>query len=615
MLFRTSLLLILLSITTRSSAQTYGAEILNESTQIEIKGNKLVKNYSCRILMLDRSGEKLTKIKVPFSKMIRLSNLEGCIKTLDGNMVRKLKSSDCVDKSAISQQSFYEDDFVREFTMKHNVYPYIMEYSYTHTINQFVTIENWTPVYNYEFPTRAASLLLTVPKDYPIAYDKTSEIEFIKDSTENTYTYSFKGSYQKTINPEYFAPNYLSVIPLVKIVPQHFVFDIQGSQTNWIEFGNWQYNMLKTLNKLPVQEQNTIDKLIAGITDDNEKIKILYHYLQDQTRYINVTIETGGLKPYPAEYVSTNKYGDCKALSNYFKSVLDYVGIPANYVLVYADETAPDINTSFTSSQFNHAMVMVPLKSDTLWLDCTSSMAFGYYGTFTQNRPALVIKENQTKFEKIPQLKPNQTSVDRKFTIELDGLTNANIEVANIYRGRMFEMLASLGKNYNQNQQTQILHDDYTERGFTNFSNLVIHPYHRDSTSVKLTYTANSNTIYRNYGNELITNLIPFNIPGIEKPEKRNMPIQIDYPIQMIDTIVFINPADKKLSAIFNNQNLEGRYGQFNIVKNNLPDKTLVVKRLIIYPGKYKLDEYPEFYKFYNSVRALEANSHLIYKN
>ena len=99
-------------------------------------------------------------------------------------------------------------------------------------------------------------------------------------------------------------------MPSVTIIPVEYNYAISGSFKDWISYGNWQFDLLQGLNELPDIEKSKILTLIKDIKDEKEKMKILYHYLQDETRYINITIETGGLKPYSATYVSTNKYGD-----------------------------------------------------------------------------------------------------------------------------------------------------------------------------------------------------------------------------------------------------------------------------------------------------------------
>ena len=65
--------------------------------------------------------------------------------------------------------------------------------------------------------------------------------------------------------------------------------------------------------------------------------------------YISIGLDEGGLVPLSAGKVHEVKYGDCKALSFYMKSLLDLFGIQANYVVVRAGKEMPeDLFTEYT---------------------------------------------------------------------------------------------------------------------------------------------------------------------------------------------------------------------------------------------------------------------------
>ena len=56
----------------------------------------------------------------------------------------------------------------------------------------------------------------------------------------------------------------------------------------WDKFAIW-YNLLcEKRNDLSNKMKDEIQKKVAHIDNTSQKIEILYHYLQDKTRYVNL---------------------------------------------------------------------------------------------------------------------------------------------------------------------------------------------------------------------------------------------------------------------------------------------------------------------------------------
>lgn len=605
-----STIFILFLFTSIAIAQSTNAELAFQRTEIVIKNGKLTKTHTYEIVINNRNGEELTDVEIYVSGLTKVSNIEASIKDKYGNLIKKLNRSEVKERSTRQSFSFYEDDMVKEFSLKHNDYPYTLSYSYQEQETQFLHIDYWQPVLGLTIPTKEALLRLEVPKKYKFSTAKNlvnpPKIDTLSPDKD---VYTWYASYVGSAREEGLSSAVENLLPIVKIVPENFYFEKPGSLKTWVDYGNWQYSLLEGLDDLPESEKEKINNLLEGSTDTKERIRRLYHYLQDETRYINVSIETGGLKPHPSSYVVKNKYGDCKALTNYFKSVLDYANVASYYTKVFAGEQVRQIDKEMPSQQFNHVILLVPVEKDTLWLDCTSDLAFNHLGTFTQNREVFVVDKDNSRFVQTPALSKNDVLEVRKvdFKNSEEG-TLANF--SNTYRGKNYEDLAMVGKQYNENINRTFIRDYFVEKGFE-LVEYKIQDTPRDSLSIRLNYTARTNNTFNQYGSDIIVNVLSFAIPTLEKPEERKAPVQIDFPKYYVDTLTYEIPKNYALAHCPDNVHIETSLGAYHaeyVVSN---ESIKIYKSYYLKQGVYSIDNYAQFYTFVNQVKKLEMENKL----
>lgn len=599
-----------LSLFVAAFTQDFDAELTTQKTSIVINNGSLTKEVYYEIRINNRGGEKYSKIAIPYSKLNKVSNIEACIKDSYGRVVKKLKKSEIITRSSISDFSFYEDDFVKEFTLKHNSYPYTIVYSYLIQQTEFLYIDYWIPVINEKVPTLNSTLQVSVPVNYSISHREKNTKDYTIDKNENTIIHQWSASYTDLIRPEEYSPPVSGLLPSVTIIPIEFSYEKVGSYKDWISYGNWQLLLLQGLDDLRDVDREKISALVKNVTDDKEKIRILYHYLQDETRYINVTIETGGLKPYPASYVAQNKYGDCKALTNYFKSLLAYINIRSYYTKVYAGSPNKEIDKGFPSQQFNHVLLYVPLKGEDIWLDCTSDGPFNHLGTFTQNRDAFIVDDSNSNFKRTPMLTPGDVLVTRRVEIKYNP-NIANVKFNNTYRGDLYESILHLDKNFSVTEKARIVRNSIVADGFQ-LIDYQIQNANRDSFKIELQYEATSHDLFKSYGNDILLKNIAFSMPNFEKPTSRKLPVQIDYPIYKIDTLVYEIPVGYKLHKREDSFDIHNKYGKFKFNIYEKPGELIVIKSLLINPGYYPISEYECFYDFCKQVIEIENNTNLL---
>ena len=60
-------------------------------------------------------------------------------------------------------------------------------------------------------------------------------------------------------------------------------------------------------------EKVKLTKILENTQDTIQKMKSLYQYMQERTRYVGIQLGIGGFQPFPAQTVFETGYGDCKA--------------------------------------------------------------------------------------------------------------------------------------------------------------------------------------------------------------------------------------------------------------------------------------------------------------
>jgi hypothetical protein len=590
-------------------SQNYDAELMSQVTKINISNTKLHKELYYEIKINNRAGDEYARISIPYSKLDKISNINAFIKNSDGEIIKRLRKGDIITRSLFADFLFYEDKFVKEFTLKHNSYPYTIVYTYQIQHNEFVYIDYWQPFIDVTIPTHNSELNISTPINYSLKYRNQHIEDCGVDTIESRINYQWKASYTNLIEYEINAPPVSELMPSVTIVPVDFKFESNGSLRDWISYGNWEFELLQGLNELPDTEKNRIDLLVKNISDDKEKVKLLYHSLQDETRYVNITIETGGLKPYPASYVAHNKYGDCKALTNYFKAILDYLKIPSYYTNVYAGNPNRKIDINFPSQQFNHVILYIPQKDGDIWLDCTSDAAFNYLGTFSQNRDAFIIAHNNSRFLKTPTLSPYDVLNSRKIVVNYNDIESL-VEFKNVYRGEFYEQILSSIKNFNEKKRDAIVRNYFIPDRFQLIDYHLFKPI-RDTISIKLDYNATSQSLYKHYGKDIHVSNIAFSLPNYENPKIRKLPLQLDYPICNIDSIIYEIPNGYKFHTSQNDYSVISKFGEYKLNIKELDGLIHVEKSLLINSGYYLIEEYEEFYNFYKQIIELENKTHI----
>lgn len=396
------------------------------------------------VTILNEYGNGNAVEYVGYDKLSKVLSFEGSLYDANGEFVRKLKKSEIYDRSYVSGFSLYEDSRIQIADLQYSKYPYTVEFEYEVKYKYLFQIPTFRVFHAEKTSVQKSALTLIFPTSLAPRY-KEINVNSVPEKNSDTsnglqsVTWNFENI--TSLKSEPFGLSFEEIVPRIMVAPSNFEYEgYAGQMDSWNQFGKWIHTLNEGRSELDAQAQNKVKELVSGLSSTEEKIKTLYEYMQSRTRYVSISLGIGGFQPFDASVVDKTGYGDCKALSNYMVSLLKVAGIKAHYALIMAGDNVSPLQTDFTSSQFNHAIVAVPNEADTLWLECTSqTVPFGYMGSNTDDRYALLILDEGAKLVKTPVYDERVNSQSRSADVYLDIAGGATAKVITAYSGVQYE--------------------------------------------------------------------------------------------------------------------------------------------------------------------------------
>ncbi|WP_462280164.1 hypothetical protein [Salinivirga cyanobacteriivorans] len=589
------------------------AQVLDYSTSITIDNNKKVTETTYLIQINQKESAHLSDITIYHDAKDKFKLLEAYVIDANGDKVKKVKKRDVKTRNRRTYSTFYQDDLIEEFDLHWSTYPHLIKYAYRIIEKDFVFIANWTPYIKADLKVKSSTLTVDIPEDYGFKSEYADAFRFKNSDEKGRKVLEWNlGSYE-TPEDEALAPPLAELIPRVIIVPQKFEYGVEGSSENWQTFGLWQLKLNAGTDLLTTSEKERVDKLIKGIDSKREIARTLYHYMQDNTHYINVSIDFGGLKSYPASYVCDNKYGDCKALTTYMKALLKYAGIESFYTKIRAGENTASINENLPSQQFNHVILCVPMEQDTIWLENTSSTApFNYLGSFTQNRKALVVNGDQSKLVKTPAMNLGDVLEKRNYRFTINKNGTGKISINQKLRGDAFEAV-----NYYKRQASESDQKDFLNRiskvGHFTLKNWSFKKVNRDAKEITVSMNGIVKNQFRVIGQMLVLKPIEMDIPELEAPSERTHDLKISMPVNIFDSAVYNMPFQDGFNvSVPQDTIIESDYGIYRHRYEKRDSIITVTQRFQMYPGRFPKEKYKDFYEFIESIFEYRKQSVIV---
>jgi hypothetical protein len=255
-----------------------------------------------------------------------------------------------------------------------------------------------------------------------------------KGANETVYTYNFK-NIPATSN-ESSSPGITQYSPHVLVMSKSASGSF-GTATYFKtvkEQYNWYYSLVKELGDETGKLKAQTEAIVSGSKTDEEKVKKVFQWVQDNIRYIAFENGIAGFKPAPAIDVYQKKYGDCKGMANLLTTMLRSINLDARRCWIGTNIIAYDYSTPSLAVD-NHMISAWIKNGKPVFLDATEKyIGFGEVAERIQGRQTLIENGNQYLLERVPVAGYNQNTAIESRKLTVDG-NNLKGTVTQVWKG------------------------------------------------------------------------------------------------------------------------------------------------------------------------------------
>ena len=555
-----------------------------------------------------------------YDKTTLINSIEAIVYDAAGNEIKKIKRKDFRDQSAVSGSTLFSDSRVVYLNYTPISYPFTIAYTCETQTSNTAFIPRWYFLGGYNVSIEKCVLNVAFPSDLGF---KKKEFQFagfnIKKTEETTTKLSYVAQNILAQKAEDLSPSPGDLFPKIIMGLEKFHLEgVDGTATTWEAFGKWYGDKILTgTTTLPEETKAKMKALVGDEKDPIKKAKIIYDYVQKKSRYVNIAIGIGGWKPMQASDVDRLGYGDCKALSNYTKALLQAVDVPSYNTILYGDRYKSNIQSDFVSMQGNHMILAIPNGDNYTWLECTSQDdPFGYQGTFTDDRDVLVVKPEGGEIvrTKLYDDKGNTQKDKGIYAIDENGNFSGSISIV------------SEGSQYNEKFRIEAYQptekESHYKEYWDNINNLKLGKiaFANDKENIRFTEDVQLSAI--NYAsisaNKMIFAIDVFNQNNhsVKRIRNRKNPFQIQRGYLDSDEIEVNLPAGFTIEFLPENYELKGKFGEYKTEIIKKDNNKLIYKRsMFLNKGKYSNKEYDEYRLFMEQISKNDNAKIILTKN
>lgn len=486
----------------------------------------------------------------------------------------------------VSSSSFYDDQRAYKFDYPSVQVGAILNASYQLEYKElrFIGGHYWTDY----IPTAYNELIIRVQNGIHIDYKTFNSegvgIEFTKEVVKNETIYKWVLKNSKPIMQYGDAPNFRYYEPHILFYITDY--EVKGKTNKLLgtpkELYSYYSSLMKNLNKTDDQQLKKItDSLVTGITDEKEKVKKIFYWVQDNVSYVAFEDGLGGFIPRDAGKVCQRKFGDCKDMASIICEMLRFAGINGYHTWLGSRDIPYSYTDVATPYVDNHMIASYQDKAGNwIFLDATGKKApMDMFTSMIQGKQALIgINPDSFLIVTIPVKGVDVNQTIDSVTIEIKDKVVVGKGKAQL---KGYDALHYL---YRTDRKTKEEYQEYFKDYFSKGSNKVsfgeVTKPIGNREDVILTYDFKLNDYVRYNQQDIYINL-NMNNTGLMEPlqEDRKVPLDYTHKSKSVLVITLIIPDGYRSDFIPSNEshsNAIAGYSSTYVLENNKIIHTLV---------------------------------------
>lgn len=524
----------------------------------------------------------------------------------------KPASFEVKDEFYTSNDLFYNDYRVKYMAVDFPVQGYTYNYELQ---KKYKDVKYFTSIYfSDEFPVVKKEISITIPSwlELEIKEFNFEGYNIIKtkkpDPKTKGTTYTYKVENIPAMVKEASSPGPSYLYPHLLIIAKSYTTK-EGEKkplfNSTADLYSWYKSLIDSMDENPEALKAKVQELTANAKTDEEKIKNIYYWVQDNIRYIAFEDGIAGFKPDASQNVFQKRYGDCKGMANLTRQMLKLAGFDARLTWIGTKRIAYDYSIPSLSVD-NHMICTLFKDGKKYFLDGTEKFnSFGEYAERIQGKEVLIEDGDKYIVGKVPvaEASKNKETYTTTFTIKDEML---NGKVKGLLKG---ESRASFLYGYNsiQNDKKENALQSYITHGDKNFtiSNIVTSDLKNRDIPLTIEYDAQLKNKVSSFDNEMYIDLDYLEEFSHMDFKERKTDYEFSFKKDYEFIIELEVPAGYKVTAMPQPFAVATDSYTMNLSYSQKGNKIIYTKHFIIKDGSIKTSEFKEWNQNISSLKNI----------